>query len=163
MTGRRWRAAAIGAVAALAVPAWGEPRATTPTGVCPYTSEDIQAALGVGMKWMAPLEDKSDGVRTTTCRGIVQGADGYLTVVRTHWPRDTASKRFSAFLRTEMKDAEAVPGDPDGAHWSARTDLRTYGIAYLRGAVLTRILVASPDKDVVPRLRDGLLKLKRLP
>ncbi|MEW6430269.1 MAG: hypothetical protein AB1730_02070 [Myxococcota bacterium] len=97
------------------------------------------------------------------CRGIGDGNNGYMHVTQTVAPPATAAKRFDAILRTELKGAEPVPGDPDGARWLAKPELKTYTLAYVRGAVLTRLTVLSPDKEFVAGLKDGLLKLKRVP
>jgi len=139
------------------------PKGTADLVGCPYSSEEVSAALGMGMKWQPATVMDEAGMKVATCRGIAQGANGYMFITQSAAPAATAAKRFDAVLRTEFKGAEAVEGDSDGARWWARPDLKSYTLVYVRGAVMTRVNISSPDKDYVERLKAGLLKLRRLP
>jgi len=151
------------ATASVAAPKVAAPKDTAALVGCPYSSEEVSAALGMGMKWQPATVMDEAGMKVATCRGIAQGANGYMFITQSAAPAATAAKRFDALMRTELKGAEPVEGDPDGARWWARPDLKSYTLVYVRGTVMTRLNISSPDPDYIGRLREGLLKLRRLP
>lgn len=131
--------------------------------VCPLTAAEVQATTGLPYRFSPLPRIEEDGMPYTSCRGTGNGIEG-LMVVRQTWadPR-TAKARLGALLKVQWKGAELVPGDPDGARWRADTNAQSYVLLYVRGNVLTELIVMSPPKDRVAGLRDGLLKLRRVP
>jgi hypothetical protein len=128
---------------------------------CPFTEDVFQAATGVRVKWRTPGLSEAYSMHTASCTGLVGSTQ--VTITQTLAPAATAARRFDAILRTEVKGSEAVPGDPDGARWLAKPEFSQYTLAYIRGAVLTRIVVQGPESTAVAGLKAGLLSLKRVP
>jgi hypothetical protein len=149
----------------LALGALSEAWAVEPTDLvgCPFTEDVFQAATGIRVKWRTPGLSEAYSMHTASCTGMGEGSSTLVTITQTLAPATTAARRFDAILRTEVKGSEAVPGDPDGARWRAKPEFSQYTLAYIRGAVLTRIVVQGPESTVVAGLKAGLLSLKRVP
>jgi hypothetical protein len=130
---------------------------------CPYTSADVERAIGLKMNWKSPGRDVRDGMHHRFCTGTGDGNNAYMFITQIWVDPKTAAKRLDAYMRLEVKDAELVAKDPDGARYSANPGSKSYKFAYIRGNVLTLLSISSPPSDKVAGLREGLAKLKRLP
>ena len=120
-------------------PASGDQPATPASLVpCPYTPEEIEAALGVKVEPGEAAHMEFPNGRDVGC--LYQAAGGSTTIaVRQTWdPTGSISSPQSA---TKKGKPEPIPGDPDGAQWTAGgdDDEPRLELSYKRGKVQTRV------------------------
>lgn len=131
---------------------------------CPFTPEEIQAALGLTVDIGEAADMKFPGGRDVGC--LYQIAGGSTTfAVRQTW--DPAGRAGTAQAATEKgtRTTKPIPGDPDGAQWkvsSQNDDDPQVELSYTRGKVQTRVLVHGRSFRA-PEIQSNLLKLRRVP
>jgi len=128
---------------------------------CPYTPEEIEAALGLQVSPGEAAYMESPAGRDVGCLYTVVG--GSTTVaVRQTWDPNGAGKAEA--VAPKGARGEVIPGEPDGASWRIGGDDNEprLELLYTRGKVQTRLLVHGRSFRE-PEMQPRVLKLKRVP
>ncbi|HEV8581372.1 MAG TPA: hypothetical protein VGX68_20085 [Thermoanaerobaculia bacterium] len=129
---------------------------------CPYTPEEIEAALGVKVNPGEAADMEFPAGRDVGCLYQVVGGSTTIAVRQTWDPTGSISSPQSA---TKKGKPEPIPGDPDGASWNVgggKDDEPQLELSYKRGKVQTRFLIhgrSFRETEMQPKV----LKLKRVP
>jgi hypothetical protein len=156
---------ALAVTASLAAgPAAGQEPVTPASLVpCPYTPEEIEAALGLRVNAGEAADMEFPAGRDVGCLYQLVGGSTTLAVRQTWDP--TGSLGAAQTAAAKRGRTKAIAGDPDGARWKIgggdegepRVEL-----SYTRGKVQTRVLVHGRSFRV-PEMQPRLLKLRRVP
>lgn len=130
---------------------------------CPYTPEEIEAALGLKVNAGEAADMEFPAGRDVGCLYQVVGGSTTLAVRQTWDPTGSVG---AADTSAKSGRRKAIPGDPDSARWKVGggndKDEPLVELSYTRGKVQTRVLLhgrSFREAEMQPKL----LKLKRVP
>ena len=169
--------AALAAAATVALAAGGQAVAAeighTALQRCPFSAAELAAATGlkvelVPLMTMAgapqPMSAPSNGAMFLSCSATDGAVSASLLVTQQWFEPKTAAARIQALRQRDFKAAEPVPGDPDGAWWLNERQGAKQALYYVRGGhVLVMASVNGVPQPLQAGLRNGLLKLRRVP
>ncbi len=158
----------------LAAPAWAaEALPYQRLQRCPFTPAELSAATGLKVELVPlmefagapkPMTAPEQGRLFLSCNATDGAAPATLLVTQQWFDPKTAAARIQALKARDLKDAQPVPGDPDGALWLTERDGAKQTLYYVRGGnVLVSVGVNGVPPSLQASLRAGLLKLKRVP
>ncbi len=130
---------------------------------CPYTPEEIQAALGFQVKAGVGETVEFPGGRNISCS--YEPVTGFTVVYVDRMIMDAADPASSAaaFERSLAGKVERIPGDADGAAWQlSEFDANSVALHYLRGGQIVGVRV-NGGSFKAPDMQPGLLRLRRVP
>jgi hypothetical protein len=162
--------AGIGSAALAAAPA---PVAHGQLQRCPYTAEELSAATGLKVEMVPlmtfagapkPMTEPVNGEMFLSCSATDGGASASLLVTQRWFEPKTAAARIKALQLRDLKGAQALPGDADGALWLSERDGAKQALHYVRGGnVMVMVSVDGVPKRLVTDLQARLSKLRRVP
>lgn len=145
------------------------PANLTKSTPCPYTAQELSAALGMKLVGPKGSEMPFSGGLSYSCSLGEEKGFGTVFINQTIMPHDVlvaSEKESSKFLAGK---ATYIPNDPDLAKWqTAQGDLSGVVLHYIRKGIMAEIRVmpghdVMKDKARVEDLRNRVLKLRRLP
>lgn len=152
------------AKAASAAPASSAPSTAV---VCPYTTKELGAALGIALGAGVGREMKFGGGGRYTC--TYGEARGFRSVMTTQTVMSAADWAYSKSTWDKQKAGsfEAIAKDADGARWQVNQgDLTGVTLIYLRSNSESEVRVNGVDMKnaaAVKAMRDRVLALRRIP
>lgn len=160
---RPFAVAALSLLVTAGVPSAAGAEPITPASLtpCPFTREEIAAALGIDVEQGEAADMKFPGGRDVACLYPVKGSQTVVTVRQIFDPAAQGSSNAKA--PSLEAGYHAIPGDPDqAAVKSGRPEERVAELTYARGKVRTRIFVhgITLDREAV---QPKLLRLRRVP
>ncbi len=145
------------------------PANLTKTTPCPYTAQELSAALGIKLVNPRGTEMPFSGGILYSCSLGEDKGFGSVSINQTVMPHDvlvSSEKESSKHLAGKLI---YIPNDPDLAKWQTdQGDLTGVVLHYIRKGIMAEIRVSPghsvmKDRAKVEDLRNRVLKLRRLP
>jgi len=143
--------------------------ALTKTSACPYSSQELSAALGLKLDAGEGSEMPFSGGISLSC--TFAEINGFATVYinQTVMPHEVLVASEKEYTKRLAGKVPYIPGDPNGARWQTdQGDLTGVVLHYIRNGVQAEVRVMPgasfmKDQQKVEAMKTRVLKLRRLP
>jgi hypothetical protein len=172
-TARRLLIVLLAGIGGPALAAGPSPVAHSQLQRCPFTAEELSAATGLKVEMVPlmsfagapkPMTEPVNGEMFLSCSATDGGASASLLVSQRWFDPKTAAARIKALQLRDLKAAQALPGDADGALWLSERDGAKQALHYVRGGnVMVMVSVDGVPKRLATDLQARLTKLRRVP
>lgn len=140
---------------------------------CPFSAADLSTATGLKVELVElpqiagappPMTKPRDGQMFLSCSAVDGAAAANLLITQRWFEPKSAAARIQALRLRDLKAAQPIANDPDGALYLSERNGAKQGLHYVRGGnVLVSISINSIPQNLQAGLRDKLTQLRRQP